>query len=252
MRLAFFVLLAAVLVCSPVLAQDAATDEARGAFAAGQAAYSAGRFAEALGYFERAYELTREPDLLFNIATVHDRLRHDAQALEAYRGYLEARPDAEDRANIEARIAVLEEAARSETPAPPAEVEPDAEPEPQAEPEAEAELASGEAIEAAPSRASGVGPAPWIVVGVGGAFLVAGVALLVVTQIDLDAVSSGTRWADVHDAYDRVPVLSAAGWSIAGAGLAAIAGGLIWAAVGNDGGAEVAIGPGSVLVRGTF
>lgn len=246
MRLAFFVPLAAVLVCSPVLAQDAATDEARGAFAAGQAAYSAGRFAEALDYFERAYELTREPDLLYNIATVHDRLRHDAQALEAYRGYLEARPDAEDRANIEARIAVLEEAARSETQAPPAEVEPEA------QAEAEAELASGEAIETAPSRASGAGPAPWIVVGVGGAFLVAGVALLVVTQVDLDAVSSGTRWADIEGAYDRVPILSATGWSLAGAGLAAIAGGLIWAAVGNNGGTEVAIGPSGVLVRGTF
>lgn len=243
MRLAFFVLLAAVLVCSPVLAQDAATDEARGAFAAGQAAYSAGRFAEALGYFERAYELTREPDLLYNIATVHDRLRHDAQALEAYRGYLEARPDAEDRANIEARIAVLEEAARSETHAPPAEVE--VEPEPEAEPAPEEEVAP-------PARSSDAGPGPWIVTGVGGVLTAVGVVLLVVTQVDLDAVSSGTRWADIEGAYDRVPILSATGWSLAGAGLAAIAGGLIWAAVGSDGSTEVAIGPSSVLVRGTF
>lgn len=243
MRLALLLLLLPItLGGAPALAQDASTDEARGAFAAGQAAYTAGRFAEALGYFERAYELTREPDLLYNIATVHDRLRHDAQALDAYRRYLEARPDADDRANIEARVRVLEGAIERESAAPPPEhvalPEPEPEPEPQREPRPGA-------------QASDAGPGPWIVAIAGGVLLAGGVALLVATQLDLDAVASGTRWSDIEEAYDRVPILSATGWSLLGVGAAALAGGLVWAAVGG-GSTEVALGPGGVLVRGTL
>ncbi len=242
MRLALLLLLLAPawLAGATALAQDASTDEARGAFAAGQAAYTAGRFAEALGYFERAYELTREPDLLYNIATVHDRLRHDAQALDAYRRYLEARPDAEDRANIEARVRVLEEAVARETAAPAPEAQPEPAPEPEPEPEPRPA-----------GRASDAGPGPWIVAIAGGALLAGGVALLVATQLDLDAVASGTRWADIQGAYDRVPILSATGWSLLGVGAAALAGGLIWAALGG-GSTEVALGPGGVVVRGTL
>jgi hypothetical protein len=96
------------------------------------------------------------------------------------------------------------------------------------------------------------GPGPWIVTGIGGALILGGVALLIVTQLDLDAVSSGTRWADVQAAYDRVPILSATGFSLLGAGAAAMAAGLIWAALGSGSSAEVAIGPGGVSVRGTL
>lgn len=93
-------------------AQDLDTEEARGAFTAGQAAYRAGRFADALDYFERAYELTSEPQLLYNIALVHERLRHDAEALDYYRRYLAESPQVEDRANVEARVSILENALR--------------------------------------------------------------------------------------------------------------------------------------------
>ncbi len=93
-------------VCAQTPAQDA---EARALFEAGRVAFVDERFADALGYFQRSYELSQRPELLYNIGLVHDRLRHDREALEAFRGYVEALPGAENRASVEARIRVLEE-----------------------------------------------------------------------------------------------------------------------------------------------
>jgi len=84
--------------------------EARGLFDAGRTAFEAGRYADALGYFTRAHELSARPALLFNIGTSHDRLRHDADALIAFEAYLQSVPDARNRAEVEARIALLREA----------------------------------------------------------------------------------------------------------------------------------------------
>jgi tetratricopeptide (TPR) repeat protein len=84
--------------------------EARGLFDAGRTAFEAGRYADALGYFTRAHELSARPALLFNIGSAHDRLRHDADALIAFEAYLRTVPDARNRAEVEARIALLREA----------------------------------------------------------------------------------------------------------------------------------------------
>ena len=70
-------------------------------------AFEDGRFADALGYFERSYELSRRPALLYNIGTAADRIRQNERALEAFEAYLEAVPDAPDRRSVEARIEVL-------------------------------------------------------------------------------------------------------------------------------------------------
>jgi len=86
---------------------DGALDEARAVFELGTAAYEEGRFEAALRHFQRSYELTESPDILFNVGTVADRLREDELALDAYERYLQARPDAEDREHIEGRIRIL-------------------------------------------------------------------------------------------------------------------------------------------------
>lgn len=88
----------------PSLGEDA---EARALFEAGRAAYSDGRFEDALGHFRRAHELSDRPRLLFNIANTAERLRRDEQALDAYERYLEQVPDAENRAFVEERITAL-------------------------------------------------------------------------------------------------------------------------------------------------
>lgn len=87
---------------------DSRDQEARALFQAGRVAFSDGRFDDALRYFEQAHELSGRGALLFNIGTSADRLRQDERALEAFRGYLEAVPEAPNRREVEARIRVIE------------------------------------------------------------------------------------------------------------------------------------------------
>ena len=236
-------------------AQDVATDEARGAFQAGQAAYRAGRFPEALTYFQRAYELTQEPDVLYNVATVHERLRHDREALDAYRHYLEARPESQDRANIEARIAVLEEAL-TETPTGPLQSSPESATERPAIPdsgEQEHAVRDPDRASTEPTvRAAGAGPGPWVLIGIAAATVVASVALLASAQLDIDAVANGTAWDEIRDAHDRVPLLSGFGFALGGIGVALLAGGVSWLAIGDADHAQVALSPNGAWARCRF
>lgn len=106
-------------------AQDAAAQEApsssrdaeaRALFEAGRVAFGDGRFEDALAHFQRSHELSGRPELLYNIGTTADRLRREAEALEAFEGYLAAVPDAPNRREVEGRLRVLrEELAREET-----------------------------------------------------------------------------------------------------------------------------------------
>jgi len=83
---------------------------ARGLFQAGKAAYEAGRYEQALDYFEQAYEQSKRPRMLYNIGQAADRLRRDERALEAFRAFLAAVPDEPVREEVEMRIAALERA----------------------------------------------------------------------------------------------------------------------------------------------
>jgi tetratricopeptide (TPR) repeat protein len=225
--------LALSLLLLPALAsaQNAQTDEARGAFDAGRAAYRAGRFTEALDYFQRAYQLEHQPEILYNIALVHDRLRHDGEALDYYRRYLEADPDTEDRANLEARIHVLEQAIAHREHAPPP---------PEEHPRRTI------------VRRVDPGPAPWILAGVGGVVLAGGGVLLILTQLDLETVANGTSWAEIRDAYERVPVLSGTGFAALGLGAALLIAGIAWGIVGSGTETHVVLGPGGATMWGRF
>ena len=83
---------------------------ARRVFVSASQAFAAGEYEVALERFKQAYSLSPRPTLLYNIAATLDRLRRDAEAVEALKRYLEAVPDADDRTEIEARIRVLEAA----------------------------------------------------------------------------------------------------------------------------------------------
>ena len=78
-------------------------------FEAGRVAYAAGRFEDSLDYFQRAHGMSGRAILLYNIGSAADKLRRDAVALDAFRRYLEAMPTAENRAEVESRIHVLEQ-----------------------------------------------------------------------------------------------------------------------------------------------
>jgi tetratricopeptide (TPR) repeat protein len=116
LRSLVLVSLCALFLASEVSAQAAlapaaaaADDAARSLFEAGAIAYAEGRYDDALACFERAYDLAGHPELLYNIALAHDRLRHDAEALASFRAFLERAPEeAPHRAEVASRIAVLE------------------------------------------------------------------------------------------------------------------------------------------------
>ncbi len=98
----------AAVTVAPVAAQTSPAEaEARSVFDAGQVAFTAGHYADALEYFKRSYALSRRPALLFNIGLCHDRLREDAEAIEAYSGYLAEVPRAANRAEVDGRLEAL-------------------------------------------------------------------------------------------------------------------------------------------------
>lgn len=98
-----------VLLLAPAAAsaQPRPTDRGERHYEAGAAAYAQRQFRLAATEFRRAYELTREPALLFNLgsALAADGQRDAARA--ALQDYLRASPDAPNRAAVEARLREL-------------------------------------------------------------------------------------------------------------------------------------------------
>lgn len=116
----FAIGLAGLVPASSAGAQSSPNDlEARRLFEAGSMAYDDARYEEAVQHFRRAYELSGRSELLYNVGQAADRLRRDAEALEAFEDYLAASPNADNRRQVEVRIEVLRrqlamaEAARS-------------------------------------------------------------------------------------------------------------------------------------------
>ena len=96
----------------PARAEDGAgTDlvvSARTHYAAGVAAYSAGRFREAVDEFIAADRLAARPALSYNIARAYDRLGDAAKALQYYREYLRREAEPANAAEIKNRVRELE------------------------------------------------------------------------------------------------------------------------------------------------
>lgn len=253
MRLSGVLFVVVVLgVAGSAVAQDSTLEgEARALFEAGAAAYAGGRYAEAVRYFQRSYELSGRAELLNNIGSAAERDRQDELALRSYEQFLERVPDTPIRARVERRIDVLRRALEAPSASPSAaEVTP-----------ARVEIASpvgARGSERGSERGSdGAGPAPWILVGVGAAVAVAGGVLLGVGLADREAVErpgADPVWTDATQAsYERGPALLVSGAVSLPVGLVAAAAGVVWAVVDASGGeATVALGLGSIHVSGRF
>ncbi len=135
---ALSVALACSLLPLTASAQDA-TERARAHFEAGTRAFDTGEYEVAVAEFEQAYELTRHPDLLFNIYSSAERAGRLERAADALTRFLaegqveEARrPVLQQRlANLRERIAAREtqtEPEETPEPEPPAEAGPAPEP----------------------------------------------------------------------------------------------------------------------------
>ncbi|MBX3274489.1 MAG: tetratricopeptide repeat protein [Sandaracinaceae bacterium] len=243
----------------PAAAQGGSADtDARAAFEEGRAAYDAGEFEAAVRGFRRAYLLSPRFALLYNIAQAELRAGNDALALEAFEGFLrQAPPDDERRGEVEERVRVLRgmgvraassPEVRAEEPAP-------------AMPEArvEAARARAEAIAAARSDGGGADPAPWIVLGAGGALAVAGAVLLGVGAGEAGRVTGapdGARWSELEGVASGAEAMWAAGFVLLGVGAAAMVAGLAWGIAGSGGGerasARLRVLPGGARIEGTF
>lgn len=102
-------LVIACMVCgvaAPAMAQSD-DEKAREAYYTGDNHYAAGRYEEALKYFEKAYKLSKRPQLLYNIANAYERMGEYEAAAGYLRRYLKS-PEAEDVSSVRERIKRLE------------------------------------------------------------------------------------------------------------------------------------------------
>lgn len=227
-------------------AEGSLDEEARGIFMAGRAAFDDGRWQEALDYFQRAYELSSRPGLLYNIGQTADRMRQDDVALEAFERYLELMPEAPNRSAVEARLAVLRRAV--------SEAADEQRPSPEQDP-APAVQGPVVAPESPADTPAPVGPI--VVLSAGVASAAAGGVLLLMANGASNTVtdaSEGTPWVDVESDYDSSGTLGVSGAVLLGAGVALAASGAIWLALWDSGddSVEVAISPTGAVLRGTF
>ncbi|MDH5673078.1 MAG: hypothetical protein OEZ06_13060 [Myxococcales bacterium] len=261
-------------------AQSSRDDRARALFEAGRAAIDEGDYAGAHRYFSEAYDVSKRPQLLFNIANSAERLRRDDEALQLYRRFLEEVPDAANRAYVEGRIRALE----AVQPKPAGTAEP-------AEATSEGNAATGEAKEAeqtgqgAPGEAMAeaepvAAPSPandtemgaadattggsditgWIIAGAGAAVAVAGVVVLVVglgKRGSVDDAPVGSDWQNYAGDHDLANTLIPVGSVMLGVGLAAGAVGVVMAlgdGQGRDQRSDLALrlGPSELTLMGSF
>ncbi len=135
--------------------------------------YSAGDYSGAIELWQRSYQLSRLPSILFNVASAYEDAGMQREALETWQAFLLVSP-ADDRKETQARISALmlvlgESPAPAPAPAPAIEPapEPVAAPAPEPEPEPE-EIAPGGGGRAVALGTMGIGG---LGVSVGGALL---------------------------------------------------------------------------------
>jgi hypothetical protein len=101
-------LLTLALTAWTVAAQADDRAKAREAFRLGNQHYTLGEYQEALSAFKDAYRNFEDPSFLFNIAQCERQLDHRAEAIRAYRVYLQHSPDAPNRREVKLLIERLE------------------------------------------------------------------------------------------------------------------------------------------------
>ena len=97
-------------VLPELLGVDGLEGEAAALFQAGRQAYWSGRYEQALQYFKGAHELSKRPELLYDMAAAADRSRkNDKVALASLEQFLNERPDSPLASAVQARVEVLKQ-----------------------------------------------------------------------------------------------------------------------------------------------
>lgn len=173
------VILAVAVAVASLHAAPAHADkrsQAMAQFEQGEKLYTKGKYEEALKAFQRAYKLEAVPLLFVNIAQCHRQLGNHEAAIASLERYLEAEPEADNRAEIEELLA-SERALLNPTPEPVPEPTPEPDPAPVVEPTpAPAALAAAPAP--APKDDDGSGTVMWVAIGGAALFAVVGGAAI--------------------------------------------------------------------------
>ncbi|HEX6766466.1 MAG TPA: tetratricopeptide repeat protein [Polyangiaceae bacterium] len=110
---------ALALVPARALAQDPSADDlARRHFDSGAAYLQESDYENALKAFQKAYELSKRPAILINIATVEERRGNLDGAIKALKSYLELEPTGEHAETTKLRLQNLEKRASEQAPPP--------------------------------------------------------------------------------------------------------------------------------------
>jgi tetratricopeptide (TPR) repeat protein len=104
-REAALLAIASLLSLSPAALADEDREEARRLFVLAERAYAEERWETALEQYTSAYEAAPLPGFLFNIGQCHRKLEHWDIAADFFRRYLEAVPNAPNRADAEELLA---------------------------------------------------------------------------------------------------------------------------------------------------
>jgi tetratricopeptide (TPR) repeat protein len=117
-RLATLLVAAPLLLAGPVAADEGAparNEQARAHFLAGQTAYRAARYTEALAEFQAGYELSPRAAFLLNLAQTERRLGHYEAAIARCEAFLAVESDtplAQQARELDAALKAEREAAR--------------------------------------------------------------------------------------------------------------------------------------------
>jgi tetratricopeptide (TPR) repeat protein len=118
-----------VLLAAPAPAQaqmtQAQKDEVKLHYQRATRAYDLQKYQEAIDEYQKAYEISGDPPMLYNIAQAYRLADQPAEAVRYYRRFLQRMPNARNRDDVERKIAdqekIAEERRKSEpvTPPPP-------------------------------------------------------------------------------------------------------------------------------------
>lgn len=237
----------------PAYAQSSQADdemsEARALFLAGRAAFEEQRYETALGYFEKAYQQSGRPALLYNIARCRDRLDQPAQALRAFEQYLTAEPNPPNRELVESRVVTLRALVaeqRAQAASAPAAVP------------APAPVIAVHTTDAGPAHNERSWLPPVLTLGAGGLVMITGGVVMAVGKArgdDVESGEAGTRYSALQSEADSAERLWVSGQVMIGIGAAAAVGGLTWLLLDRrerQQTVRAAITPQSIVLTGSF
>jgi tetratricopeptide (TPR) repeat protein len=260
---------------------------ARTFFDQGRAAYEAGQFEEAARLLRRAYLLSPRFALLYNIGQAELRAGHDALALEAFEGFLRQAPEEDTRrSEVSERVRVLRSLGVTPTTGgtvttpnatvttpdatvttpdatvttPDATVTtPDTTAVTLATPEVTATTTSTpDMMVAQPHEDSGGSDAtPWVIAGVGGGVLVAGVVLVGVGAAQSDATVNeiGLTYPEFQARVSDANTLLGVGIGLTALGVIGTTVGVIWgisSGPSSSASARLHVVPNGLLLEGAF